>query len=199
MSRIRGRVAIVGRFSRFFFLDCVGEKSQIFTLFCSRSDVIADQIGRVNLNVGDSVSLEVVPDPRGKNKFVASKVRNENPEVLAIDPAAHREFGTIHVLNKHHRGSVFGTIRRGEEGADLIPFRASDIVSEGADDIQVGDFLEFGIATHEGREGQIKYHATDIHTCEQDAPPEETAPLEDGQVYTAVQKRMTLRELISLK
>jgi hypothetical protein len=197
-DRLQGQIVRVGPFARYFFIQWANDNGQISDIFGSRKDVIADVIGRVNLELGASVSFALAPDLRGKGK-VAVDIKNEDPALVSIDVETYREFGIIHDLQQS-RGQVFGVIRRGdEEGADLLPFRASDIISDGADDIRIGDVLEFGIATHTGATGEVSYHASAIcTTTDEPAPPEEAEEPQDiDQVYSAKDRKRTLRELIS--
>jgi hypothetical protein len=169
-DRIQGQVTRVGPFARYYFLSWRNENGQILEAFGSRKSVIPDVIGRLNLRLGSSVSFVLAPDPRGKGK-VAVEIQNENEDVAAIDATTWKEFGVIHTLDKAPSGQIYGVIRRGEEeGSDLIPFRASDIVSDGADTIQIGDVLEYGIGTHTGPGGAVQFHADQICTVSFDAP-----------------------------
>jgi hypothetical protein len=197
--RFQGYVSRIGPYARYVFIGYADESGMVLEAWASRKSVIPDVIGRINLPLGALVSFALAPDPRGRGK-IAVEIKDESEALSLIDPTTHREFGTIHDLQRTDTsGRVYGLIKRGEEdGADLIQFRASAIVSDGADTTQIGDVLEYGIATHTNQDGGISYNAIDIHTC----IPEDVAQKQQQQdrgLYSPADMKLSIRELISRK
>ena len=210
MSNLKGMVTQVG--AGFYFIQHANEKGQIECFFVNKRSIHYDILGSRRLPLGCEVSFAIgAGNQRGLHRE-AIHVRNEDPGLEQIDPVTYREFGTVESIDPERRwrsgvAYVSGLIRRnGYIGSDdeMIGFRGYDVVSEGADTIRVGDWLEYGITPHTNRNGDTTYSASDICTCyapgeEIPEPVEVQRPEDVERVYTPAERHLTLRELISRK
>jgi len=202
---LKGTVIFVGPSRSFFYIQHADERGQIEEFFGHTSECRWDAIGRkrTNIYLGCEVTFVAGDSNSRTKKRRALHIRADAPDLEGIDLASYRELGRVKELQRKERGGGYGLIERGADGLDVLPFRFYSVISEGIEDLAVGDYLEFSIGCIE-KDEKISYFAADICLCFKEAEeiptPEEVQPPKDSEkAYTSAERRLSLRELISRK
>jgi hypothetical protein len=195
-ERRRGTVLRVGDFNRFAFISSPDSRGRIEEFFASRREVEPDCIGRKTLNLGDEVSFTPGDPEDHRTHKVALEIRRMAAET-EIDLTSYREIG---VVDKIETAAQYFLVRReGPEGVDYLPFFASSVITGDAEEIKLGDWVEYAIETH-NHNGVQKFHAIDVCTFTTEPEVCAVVPPEDPeQIYTPAECKLTLRQLISRK
>jgi hypothetical protein len=141
----RGRVVDWDPTKRFGFI-CSGHDLGYQRIFFHEGSIIRDPLGhKCDATVGTEVEFLINERPN-KQRF-ASNVRPTNrPEV---DLTVHSEFSKVCFWDGFHHGYLD---RGCGNSCCSLPFFVKDIVTQGVEEIRLGDFVQHGVMPR-GREG----------------------------------------------
>jgi hypothetical protein len=211
----RGRV-VEFNFSKGYGFICAGSDLQYQRVFFHEGAIIRNQLGHKCDAFSVGVEIEFLVNERPNGQRFGANVRPINrPDV---DLAAHSEFSKVVFWDGNHHGYL---ARGCGNACCSLPFFVKDIVTQGVEEIRLGDFVQHGVM-HRGREGSGLSRACNVILFEagfvppydpepgsieeqfllnapEEAEPQPTSARVETPIYDEVERQMTLRELIRRK
>jgi hypothetical protein len=209
----RGRVVDWDPTKRFGFI-CSGHDLGYQRIFFHEGSIIRDRLGHKCDVFSVGVEIEFLVNERPNGQRFGANVRPINrPDV---DLNAHSEFSRVCFWDGVHHGYLE---RSCGNACCSLPFFVKDIVTQGVEEIRLGDFVQHGVMPR-GREGSGLSRACNVILFEpgftpepeyipgsikehfaslSDVPPDPPAPAPVETVYSAEERSLTLRELIKRK